>query len=113
MSKEYVHDYDHGERGDIHSQRRSDQETPPGLRVLAFNFLKTVFCPSVRKVDEENQPQEKEEHGTSQSYVIAPEHEEALGDEERQDHECQPYDNFGAPKAVLKCRTPILGGPNS
>jgi hypothetical protein len=49
---------------------------------MLFYLIETVFRPSMRKVNKENQSKEEEECSTGKGDVVAPNHEEAIWDEE-------------------------------
>ena len=49
----------------------------------------------MRKVNQENKTEEDKSHSADQGEVLPPYLEEGFGDEECQDHEGQPYQDFG------------------
>lgn len=61
----------------------------------------------MRKVDKEYKAEEDEDSGTDKRDVVAPEHEKAVGDEERDDDEDKPEEDFGSPPTV-QCNNEML-----
>ena len=63
----------------------------------------------MRQVYQQDQTKKEEEHGADQSNVVAPEHEESIGDEECKDDQGKPGNDLGPPVAILYRRARILG----
>lgn len=53
------------------------------------------------KVYEEDKTEEDEQCGADEGYVVAPDHEEAVGDEEGCNDEYEPQEDLGTPPAVV------------
>jgi len=53
----------------------------------------------MREVDQKNQSKDDEYAGTDERDIVAPEHEEAVRDEECHGSECDPKENLGTPEA--------------
>lgn len=64
----------------------------------------------MREVDQEDEAEEEEEHGAEEGDIVAPDHEEAVGDEEGEDDEAEPEDDLWSPEAVLDACTRVFGG---
>ena len=99
--EEDVHDDGHGEGCGVHAQRRADEQEAPGAGVTDINLFQAVLCVGVCQVDEQDEAEEYEEHGSDEGHVSTPNLEKGLGDEEGQDHEGEPDDDLGAPEPVL------------
>lgn len=69
---------------------RADQDPLPEIRLGALPVLEACFGPRVREVDEEHESQKDEDCGADHGNVVAPEHEEAVRDEERGCYENEP-----------------------
>lgn len=57
------------------------------------------------QVDKENESKKQKQDGTDQSDIVAPDDEEAVGDQEGDDDKSDPCNDLGAPEAVLDGRS--------
>lgn len=64
----------------------------------------------MRQVYQEDEAENQEQHGTDQSDIVAPEHEEAVRDEEGKDNQTEPGYDLGPPESILNTGTRILRG---
>ena len=93
---------DTGERdcGGVHARSRADENPLPEVRVGLFPVLKASLRPGVREVNEEDEAEEDEYGCAYHGDIVAPEHEEAVRDEERHDDQDDPEQNLGTPPSV-------------
>lgn len=57
------------------------------------------------QVDQENESKKQEQDSANQSDIVAPDDEEAIGNQEGNDNETDPGDQLGTPEAVLDSRS--------
>lgn len=63
----------------------------------------------MRQINQEDKADQEEEDGANQSNIIAPEDEEAVGNEEGNDDETNPGRQFRTPETILNCGSLIPG----
>lgn len=97
--EEDVEEDGHGDREDVHGRGRADEDPLPhvgrGGRVLPV--LKAGLGPGVREVDEKDETEEDKDGGADHGYVVAPDHEEAIRNEERNHDQDEPSEHFRPP----------------
>jgi hypothetical protein len=91
-----------GER--IHARGGSNEDPLPEVRVGVFPVFEAGFRPRVGKVDEKDEADEDEDSRSERRDPVAPENEEAIGNEPGDEDEEQPNDNFGAPPPTQECQ---------
>jgi len=96
-----------GER--IHARGRSNEDPLPEIRVGVFPVFEASFCPRVGKVDEKDEADEDEDSRSERRDPVAPENEEAVGNEPGDEDEKQPGDHFRAPPPMQECQRMYLG----
>lgn len=103
------------DRRGVRAGRRADQDPLPRVRARrrVLPFVEARFGPRVSEVDEEDEAEEDEERRANERDVVAPEHEEAIRDEEGSGDEDEPKQDLRAPPAVLNCGTFVLCIPHS
>ncbi len=99
--KERVEHAGERDRGDVHARGGADEDPLPEVRVGLFPVLEAGLSPRVREVDEEDEAEEDEDGSTDHRDVVAPEHEEAVRDEERHDDQNKPEEGFGTPPSAI------------
>jgi hypothetical protein len=108
-----VHDNRHGERSQVHEQRRANEHARPHTRLRSLYLLLAVLGPVVRQIDQQNQTNEQEQAGPGHGEVVAPNDEERVGNEEGEDDHANPAQDLRCPKAVLDLGAAVLGGPHT
>lgn len=106
--KEDVHDDGHGQRSGVHGHGGSDEESLPGRRVGALNLFQTVLGPSVCKINQQDQTNQKEEHSADKSDIVSPEGEKGVGNEEGDDDQANPGNELGTPETILNSRSLVF-----
>jgi hypothetical protein len=100
-----IEDAGESNRADVRARGAADEDPLPHVAVTVLPVVEARLRPRVRKVDEENEAEEDEDCGTDQCNVIAPDHEEAVGDDEGDAQEGKPEENLRSPPPV-----PIING---
>lgn len=113
VGKEDVHQDSHHERGQVHAHGRTNEQTTPQARVAILDLLQTQLRPRMRKINQENQSEEKEEHGAEEGNVVAVNEEEGLGNKEGHDDKSQPEDDLRTPITILYSGAGIFRALNS
>jgi hypothetical protein len=108
-----VHDHCHGKRSQVHGHGRSDQHARPKPRLGDLNLLLAVLGPIVCQINQQNEPNKQEQTSANHRKVVAPDNEERVWNEKRQDHHADPAHDLGHPEAVLDGRAAVLGRPHS
>jgi hypothetical protein len=67
----------------------------------------------MRQINQQDKANKQEQARANHGEVIAPDDEERVRNEKRQDNHADPAHNLGHPEAVLNRRAAVLGRPHS